>query len=109
MPAAARPRPARGAIVRHTLAAAALVLSLGALPFAAPAGAALAQGCATADPAVERDVAAAASAYMRAEYPEVFQDAIVRRVEGDWARVRVVARVESDPTSLILHRPEAEG
>ncbi len=61
-------------------------------------------GCAQPPPDVEQAVVAAASAYMRAQYPDVFDRAIVRRVEGDWARVRVVTRVETEPSSLILHR-----
>jgi len=61
-------------------------------------------GCAQPPPDVEQAVVAAASAYMRAQYPDVFDRAVVRRVEGDWARVRVLTRVETEPTSLILHR-----
>jgi hypothetical protein len=85
----------------------ALLLGATALAGLAPAFAAeppTQDGCAQPPPGVEQAIITAAGAYMRAQYPDLFERAEVRRVEGDWARVRVVARVETEPTSLILHR-----
>jgi hypothetical protein len=68
-----------------------------------------AQGCAVPPSSVEQAIVVAASAHMRAQYPEIFDRAVVRRIEGDWARVRVVTRVETEPTSLVLHRTDDQG
>jgi hypothetical protein len=73
-------------------------------PVAARAAPPAQDGCAQPPADVEQAVVGAASAYMRGQYPDIFDRAVVRRVEGDWARVRVLTRVETEPTSLILHR-----